>query len=1286
MPRFRIEIAVDARQAIEGARQVRGALRGVERGADRTRRVIRQTERALRFQYDARGIRASVREYDRLGRAAQQVIAHTRAAGEALRRGVSTQGLRSAVRGFVDLERQAERTRRVLIRSQEQLQRPFSPGALRGALRDFRSASTRLEALQSRIFRTAQRLQRQPIAVPELRRSVAEARNLTLEVNRASQQFVRLRSRARQLRENQGLRRLAFQARQTERDMRRLRGQFDQPLRVRGVRRAERDLRRLGNEAGRTGRLVRRSFFFLTGGVSAFLLARELVQLSDVYINLNNRLRLVSSTLANQQRLQQETLMIANATRQAWDLTAETYVRAAQATQRLGRGQQELLRFTLALNQAVAISGATSQEARAGLIQLSQGLASGVLRGDELRSVMEQLRRVNTVLLDHFRRTTAGAENFSGSLKDLAAQGLITSQFVIEAFLAAAPELAEEFSLLEITIGQAFTRLRNSFVALVGEINVRTNSFSALARILGGGTGETTGGLAGAVAGLGRHLRTLVQILGIVAAILAGRLLRSLIGASAAFIRTQRDVFRVRLALGAMEGAAGLAARRVIILSGAMRVLRGTLAFLGGPAGLVLLVAFGIYEWVRANREASNTLETLSQDVDVFARSLEALNRVQLQGIEVRILDQVDVFQEQATDLQRQIEGAQGGSGLPLRRVGPRTRSAGAVEHDRRELIRLQAEENTIQQQIENAQRRLGIVRQQLDGELSAGQREEIAEASNFAVLLGALTQENALLRQNVEQRQVIVALRQAEKDLGRDLTRGEIFDVVAVVRERQALEQRDAVVQRLTGSNREYERTLTAVDDALQAGLITSRQAAAERERLREQFAPNLDDYLDDLREERTLLRAVGDERRVLQAFETARRTLGVDQLDQGQQQSIRDEVLLTSAQERRAQVLQQLDGGQRQYQQQLQAINELVSAGRISEDDASRFAERLRLQLERGTPNEILNSLRQENALLSENADRRAALQALRRREQELSREFTEAELQAFIALSNQNRALERQVEIYDELAGPARDYAVSLQALNEVIRQYPQLADQAAEAQVRLEIAFLETQRSFSAGARRAILRLAQDYTDAGANIDRAITNSFQAAENALVQFVTTGKLEIGDLVNTIIAEFARLLIVQRILGPLAGAFGLGGGAAGALGGSQVAPPSFQHGGQVRGAGTGTSDSIPAFVSNGEFIVNAMAARANLSLLHAINRSRRYQTGGLVAPTAAAPRGGVQINVYQGVETESGRPEAQQREGLGGDDIYDIFLPIMQRATGSGDLDDENEGRYGIVPQRR
>src|SRR5690606_18745696 len=113
-----------------------------------------------------------------------------------------------------------------------------------------------------------------------------------------------------------------------------------------------------------------------------------------------------------------------------------------------------LLTLTEATNQSIQISGATTQEAAAGVIQFAQALASGELRGDELRSVLENMPRLAQAIAD-------GLKTDIGGLRDLAEQGELTAERVTQALLGQAGVIESEFGHLDRTVGQAMTQLAN---------------------------------------------------------------------------------------------------------------------------------------------------------------------------------------------------------------------------------------------------------------------------------------------------------------------------------------------------------------------------------------------------------------------------------------------------------------------------------------------------------------------------------------------------------------------------------------------------------------------------------------------------------------------------------------------------------------------------------------------------------------------------------------------------------------------------------------------------------
>lgn len=241
----------------------------------------------------------------------------------------------------------------------------------------------------------------------------------------------------------------------------------------RGTRRVRASLARTEAQADQLGSALRQalSFAAIAQGV------RTVVGLTDSFTNLQNRLRTVTTGTQELADVTDALFAISQRTRGSFEATAELYARVGLASRELGLTTQDTLQFTESLNQAVILSGASAQEATAGLIQLSQGLASGTLRGDELRSVLEQLPVVSDVIAQSLNITR-------GQLRELGEQGRITADQVITAFQEAREELAERFQETVPTIGQGFLLLRNSAILLAGEFDAATGASRAFAGAL----------------------------------------------------------------------------------------------------------------------------------------------------------------------------------------------------------------------------------------------------------------------------------------------------------------------------------------------------------------------------------------------------------------------------------------------------------------------------------------------------------------------------------------------------------------------------------------------------------------------------------------------------------------------------------------------------------------------------------------------------------------------------------------------------------------------------------
>ena len=213
------------------------------------------------------------------------------------------------------------------------------------------------------------------------------------------------------------------------------------------------------------------------GALGVGFLTRETVQLADTFTTLQNRLKTVTDGTEDLTRAQTELFSISQRTRSGFEQNVELFTRVSLATRELGLSQRDVLQFTESLNQAILLSGASSQEANAALIQLSQGLASGALRGDELRSVLEQLPTVADVIAKELGVTR-------GELRGLGQDGQITADVIIRAFANAREELNDEFAKNVGTVAQSFTQLGNAALATVGKIDSATGASRALAEAL----------------------------------------------------------------------------------------------------------------------------------------------------------------------------------------------------------------------------------------------------------------------------------------------------------------------------------------------------------------------------------------------------------------------------------------------------------------------------------------------------------------------------------------------------------------------------------------------------------------------------------------------------------------------------------------------------------------------------------------------------------------------------------------------------------------------------------
>ncbi|CAJ2962158.1 tail length tape measure protein gp13 [Burkholderia pseudomallei] len=252
--------------------------------------------------------------------------------------------------------------------------------------------------------------------------------------------------------------------------------------------------------------------------------------------------------------------------------------------------------------------------------------------------------------------------------------------------------------------------------------------------------------------------------------------------------------------------------------------------------------------------------------------------------------------------------------------------------------------------------------------------------------------------------------------------------------------------------------------------------------------------------------------------------------------------------------------------------------------------------------------------------------------------------------------------------------------------------------AEAeQVARERGYLEQRLALQAdwrvGVKRAMAVYQESAQNAAQMAEEALTSSFRNAEDALVSFAASGKLNFRGLIDSMIADLARFsarAAMSQVFGAIGSALGFGGvsDAVGALGGAASAAVGsnaygfhLATGGAVWGPGTSTSDSIPAQLSNGEFVVRAAVVsqpgvRAHLERLNAAGRSgfARFAAGGLVGGSAGggdspARNGGISVSAPVSIEGGSSNPASLIAVGEFRKMLEQMIRELIQRERRQG-----------------
>ncbi|HDS1229085.1 TPA: tape measure protein [Stenotrophomonas maltophilia] len=403
------------------------------------------------------------------------------------------------------------------------------------------------------------------------------------------------------------------------------------------------------------------------GLTSALVAVKAAIGKADEWTNLNNRLRLVTQGQAQFAAAQADVIRIAGAARQPLGATAELYQRIAMNQEALGLSGRDLARVVETISKTMVISGTSAAGADAALVQLGQAFASGTLRGEELNSVLEQAPALAQAI-------AKGLNVPIGKLRELGAAGKLSSQQVISALQSQAGAVDEAFGKMDSTVGQAMTLFNNNLQVMIGRADEATGASKALAAGIGAlGSNLEMVAVAGAAVASGPLLKALLaRVAAANAGMAADRAAaaQNLAAAQqlelrtrAAMLDAEAEVRRTAAIGGSVSVSSKAAAatlehrQATLLLAQAQtqaaaanagwlaRAGSATLAMLGGPAGIVTMLATAAAGWLifRDNTKiASAALIDFGGAADTAIEKFKTLNAQMQAGEILRLQKEID--------------------------------------------------------------------------------------------------------------------------------------------------------------------------------------------------------------------------------------------------------------------------------------------------------------------------------------------------------------------------------------------------------------------------------------------------------------------------------------------------------------------------------------------------------------------------------------------------------------------------------------------------------------------
>jgi len=1044
------------------------------------------------------------------------------------------------------------------------------------------------------------------------------------------------------------------------------------------------------------------------GSLAAALSIRELAQYADAWTTVTNKLVNNVKATENLTDVTSRLFDVAQDTRSGLEATATLYGRLESATRGTITSGDQLTKIVTTINEAMQVSGATTSEAQGALVQLSQAFGAGALRSEEFNSVNEAGPRIMQAIAD-----SVGVAR--GELKNLASEGALTTDVIIRALTSQSAAIDAEFGRMTATFSSKLQVAENAATKFVGTNTSVQNAMSAsgdvvialannldvlataagavgavyASKAVGSIVASTTAALANvaasttqaealaaatlaaesaAIAATRKALADKDQATSAVAVAQAeynvARGTNAEMLALDALIATKTNARAATLAYTQAEAAQAAATTEAAVAaraaSGAWSGASGALALVGGPAGAATLAAIAIYAVYSNMQQGKEEAAKYAQSLDTSTASLRNMTAAHAAAAAVTlnktIADQTEAVADQkakvdaltASMAQHKAESDAVGltykanqsdlDDLAIAQAGLEDKE-NLLSATRQKLTAITAQQNGQLREnyvlMENSNSASGIavgIQSQLNNILGEGNRI-LQQRANYVM--------SAVPKTSPDDAKVLDQLRQElelSKLTGKEKAEQAARDKISPAADPRDREEAARLGAQIYENNTKFKELASSTKDSTSAAkentsAITSMAGELQtaslrgRELAEEQARLKLNKYAtpEQVAEIKALAGAIFDAQQAAAANQTIKQM--TDQLNLA---AIGSKSLADA------------------HTQTISAIHGLSAAG---SDTASRTA-----------------------AVVASQAAMSNELKVTETNARELAQAQAELSLGDYAKPEQIEQVRALAAAMYDaneqkRLASEAQQIAVSAMPQDQQdLLKYQQ--DQAT-LQAALDQKAITEQQYYAISAARN-----KQYNDKIKAQEQAnMSQRLQLGSSMFGAMADLSKTFAGEQSGTYKAMFAVSKAfaladsIMKIQQGISSAWSLGWPAAipavsavvagtasiaSTISGTKMA---YATGGPVIGAGTGTSDSIDAKLSNGEYVVNAAATKRNYAALHAIN------SGGTVAGSSTATQ--TQMNV----SVENNAPAGVQVQRLSDTDVRIII---------SEELDNQLSGR--------